>query len=142
VRHAVVDTSVLISAFLFPESLPGRLIELAHRRRFVLHLSPIILAELGEALRRDRLRRAYGHDDAAIEAWGARLCAIARLPRGPLPEIGPLCRDPDDDHVIAAGLVTGARWIVTGDKDLLALGRHEAIRIVTTREFLHGLTGG
>lgn len=38
--------------------------------------------------------------------------------------------------VIACGLGARADYIVTRDKDLLSLGAHEGIRIVTPRQFL------
>jgi predicted nucleic acid-binding protein len=57
----------------------------------------------------------------------------------PLPETMPVCRDPDDDHVIAAALAVNPGYIVTGDRDLLVLARHEHIRIISAREFLEAL---
>ena len=66
---------------------------------------------------------------------------IGSLFTGPLPEIGSVCRDPNDDHVIATALAVNARVIVTGDKDLLALSQYETIRIVTARAFLTELGG-
>ena len=44
--------------------------------------------------------------------------------------------DPDDDAVIACGLVAQAQWIISGDKHLLSLGSYEGIRIGTPRQFL------
>src|SRR5436309_2400906 len=39
-------------------------------------------------------------------------------------------RDVDDDHVIAAALVSGAEIVVSGDWHLLWLGGHQGIAIV------------
>ena len=37
-KSAVVDASVLVSAFLFPDSVPGRVLKAAHQAKFTLHL--------------------------------------------------------------------------------------------------------
>ncbi len=137
---AVVDASVLVSAFLFPGSLPGKVVALADEGAYALHFSPILLEELRRSLRNPRLKAAYGHTDQAIDDWCAGLYETGHLLTRPLPEIGPVCRDPDDDHVIAAALAVDARWIVTGDRDLLDLGRHLMIRMVTPRAFLDELS--
>lgn len=135
-RSAVVDTSVLVSAFLFPNSVPGRVLTLARQGRYVLHVSPLILEETRRSLHHPRLRKAYRYPDEAITAWCAELHPFSRGVPTPLPAIEPVCRDPDDDHVIAAALAVGAECIVTGDKDLLVLGRHQNIRILTAKAFL------
>jgi putative PIN family toxin of toxin-antitoxin system len=133
---AVVDASVLVSAFLFPESVPGRVLKLARQGKFVLHHSPLLLDETRLALLSTRLRDSYGHGDAAVLAWCTELEQVGRLFAAPLPEIEPICRDPNDDHVIATALAVNADFIVTGDKDILALSQYESIRIVTARAFL------
>jgi len=116
-------------------------LRLAHRGKFVLHLSPLLLDETRYALVSTRLQDAYRHGEAAVVAWCAELEEIGRLFSDPLPEIGRVCRDPDDDHVIATALAVGAEAIVTGDRDLLALGQYESVRILTARAFPTELGG-
>ena len=70
---AVVDSSVLVSAFLFPDSVPGRVLKLADQGRFALNLSSIIVEETRRSLLNGRLRSAYGHADGAVLAWCAAL---------------------------------------------------------------------
>ncbi len=48
------------------------------------------------------------------------------------PDVVPkVCRDPDDDQVLAAAVTAEVDAIVTGDEDLLSLGSCEGIEIVT-----------
>jgi putative PIN family toxin of toxin-antitoxin system len=136
---AVVDTSVLVSAFLFPDSVPGRVLKLADQGVYALFFSPVIDEEVRRSLRNSRLRKAYRYTGEKIEAWRAGLYDIGQPVLQPLPDIGPVCRDPDDDHVIAAALVVKAGYIVTGDKDLLSLGQYRNVRILTARAFLEAI---
>lgn len=46
-----------------------------------------------------------------------------------------ICRDPDDDAVLALAIEAKTEFIITGDKDLLVLDGHAGIRIVTPRAF-------
>jgi len=46
-----------------------------------------------------------------------------------------VCRDPDDDNILAAALAGKADCILTGDKDLLVLETHEGIPILKPAEF-------
>ena len=47
-----------------------------------------------------------------------------------------VCRDPYDDMFLAAAVNARAAWIVTGDRDLLAVERYGEVKIVTPQEFL------
>jgi len=47
-----------------------------------------------------------------------------------------VCRDKDDDVVLATALAGNADVIVSGDDDLLALKKFRGIRILSPRQFL------
>lgn len=58
----------------------------------------------------------------------------------PAPLASPVSRDADDDLVLATAVAAEANVIVTGDQDLLVIGRHNGIDIVSPRHFLSGLS--
>jgi len=45
------------------------------------------------------------------------------------------CRDSNDDQVLADAVVNGVDAILTGDNDLLVLGSHKGIRILSPKEY-------
>lgn len=58
-----------------------------------------------------------------------------------LSDIPRVCRDPNDDKVIATATQGQADFIATEDNDLLALDGYEGISIVTGLEILNILRG-
>lgn len=136
--NAVVDASVLVSAFLFPHSVPGDVIAWAREELYQLYLSPILIEEVRRSLMNARLKDAYGYGEDAVLAWCNELEALGKMVEE-LPTIPPICRDPDDDHVITAAVAAQVTFIVTGDKDLLELSHYEGIRILTARAFVDAI---
>lgn len=137
---AVVDASILVSAFLFRSSVPGRVVTLGADGVYRMYLSSILLEETRRALLNPRISNRYGHDAGAVNEWSKALKAIATIWLEPLPSIEPVCRDPDDAHVIQAAVAANADWLVTGDRDLLDVTRYGRARIVDPRGFLNHVT--
>jgi putative PIN family toxin of toxin-antitoxin system len=52
------------------------------------------------------------------------------------------CRDPDDLHLLGLAKANQAAFLVSGDKDLLVLGRYQGTRIVSPRQFWDCMRGG
>ncbi len=135
---AVVDSSVLISAFLMPKSGPGQVLRAGLEGKFQLLVSPMILTEVDRSLRTKRGLLRFGYTEAERKAFVENLAAAAELVED-VPIIPPVCRDPDDDHVLAAALAVRADCIVTGDRDLLDLWAYQGIRILTVRQLLDSI---
>ena len=129
--RVVVDTNVLISAALLPKSVPATLLRylLAHAR---LVFSEATFAELETRLWKPKFdryltldaRRRLLVDLGAVTDWVARTGQQR------------FSRDADDDIFIHTALAADARWLVSGDDDLLVLGEVEAVRILTPRAAL------
>ncbi|PAW75779.1 MAG: putative toxin-antitoxin system toxin component, PIN family [Pedosphaera sp. Tous-C6FEB] len=125
--RVVLDTNVLVAASATP-GVCRRLVEHCLLREAVI-LSEPILAELEEKL--------AGKFRVPQEEATRRVRRLAE--EVALVEPGPLsagvCRDSDDDAILATALAAEAEYLVTGDQDLLVLGRFGTARIVTPREF-------
>ena len=53
-----------------------------------------------------------------------------------------VCRDPDDDKFISCAVDGKAIVIVSGDKDLLVIGKYEDVVIMTAYDFCKKYLGG
>lgn len=139
--RAVLDANVVASALIRPAGPPGRIIQRFLRdRAFELVLSPAILDEVGRCLRYPRVRKRVRLSDDELELWVGGLALAAEVvpdSEGPVR----IVEDPDDDKYLAAALEGRAGFVVSGDRHLLALREHQAVRIVSPRHYL-GLIGG
>lgn len=50
-------------------------------------------------------------------------------------QVESVCRDKDDNKIISTALIGNARFIITGDNDLLSLKKYKAVKIITPREY-------
>jgi putative PIN family toxin of toxin-antitoxin system len=126
--RVVLDTNVLVAAFI----ARGVCSEVFERviADNELVLSAHILNEF-EGVMAGKL----GFDTTRVERAVALLRRIGQIVDPDLlPK--PLCRDEDDDAVLALALSSGAACLVTGDDDLLVLGAIEGTPIITPRAFL------
>jgi putative PIN family toxin of toxin-antitoxin system len=137
---AVLDSTVLVSAFLKPVSggVSFELLRFAKQGAFDLCLSNDILEETaGVLLREGRMRKRCAYPDSAVVEFCKETATLSTIAYD-LPQVS-VVRDPEDDMVIASALAGKADYIVSRDKDLLVLGEHEGVKIVTPEEFLSTL---
>ena len=141
--RVVLDSSVLISAFLTEGGTAHQVLRAARGGAFVLCLSREILEETRSSLREKvkTIRRYYGYTDERIEEHIADLAALAEL-AGELPAIKAVPLDPRDDAIVATAIAAGADYLISGDRHLLTLNAYRGIRILTPRQFLDLLSAG
>lgn len=122
------DTNVLFAAFISHGLCAGLYEESLLHARIVV--SKEILGELEEKL----VTKAKLSKDEAAEVVQA-VCSDAEITHSP-PLPSPVCRDPNDDWVLAAALAGKVDLLVTRDQDLLVLKEYQGIPIMTPRECL------
>ena len=130
--RAVIDTNVLMAGLLWRG--PSHVL-LAHVRAGTVSLvsSPALLAELADVIGRPKFDAILTRTNTSRERSLAEVRRLAEVIEPP-PLQRPVCRDPDDDKVLALALAAKVEFIVSGDKDLLSLSSFEAIPIVAPAE--------
>jgi len=123
----LLDTNVLIAGFI-TKGVCSELLEHCLRRHEVV-LSEFILDEFKEKLVK-KFKYSAEDADSAIRLLRSRV-----LLTKPIPLSQPVCRDADDDMVIASAISGNAVCIVTGDKDLFELKEHQGILILKPADF-------
>ena len=127
--RVVFDTNVFIAAFV-ADGVCARLVRRARKREFELYLCNVTISEFST-----KLKVKFHCNANEIEQASSLIseAAAALLNEGSLSS--PLCRDPDDDLILACAERAAAEYLVTGDKDFLILKQHGACRILSPRDF-------
>jgi uncharacterized protein len=133
---AVLDSSVLVSAFLARTGVSRQLLHRAGEGAFVPCAAYEILTETGRVLLTyQRIRKRYTYTDDDVYAY-LRLISTSFQMVVDLPSLRVVDRDPNDDMIVACAVKAGAQHIVTRDKDLLDLKRYQGIEIVAPETYL------
>ncbi|HEX7638016.1 MAG TPA: putative toxin-antitoxin system toxin component, PIN family [Burkholderiaceae bacterium] len=119
--RVVLDTNVLVSGLAYPGSVPGRIVTVWRQGGLEVALSRYILDELARVLPRlPRLEMTPAEIRDLVDSF-MFLADIVEPDGSPDPNL----RDPADQPVLQTLLAARADYLVTGDKDLLALAdRH------------------
>jgi uncharacterized protein len=112
----VVDSSILVSAFLKPNGLAGRMLLAIIDRGHSLLISNEILHEVARVLRYPRMIELHGEDEGAVYDFvgslrivgeGIALDVLVQVP----------IRDENDIFIVQIALSGGAEILCTGDRD-------------------------
>lgn len=128
--RVVLDTNVLVSAFVFPGGAPEAVFRLGLEGRIALVSSRPLLSELGRVL-----GEKFAWDEDRVEEAVAQVLRLSALPEI-VETVSEVAADPDDDRVLEAALAGEVDAIVSGDRHLLRLGSWRGIRVLGPTDFL------
>lgn len=133
----MVDPGVFVSAAISGSGPPERLLWSVMEQRAVLVVSPLLLDELREVLARPKFRRYLSQEDADafVRSVEHLALAVSDMPEDQWPRV---CRDADDDYLVALAGSSSATMLVSGDKDLRDLV-HAGADVRTPRDAVEAL---
>ncbi len=131
----VLDSNIFISAFLFGGN-QRKLLQYALAGKYRIFISDAILDEIRDVLRRPRFRLAPEQVKKII----AEIESIC-TPVYPTKTIKNICRDSKDHIILECAEAALAEYIVTGDEDLLSIGKFRNTSILNSASFLDIIAG-
>lgn len=126
--RAILDINVVLSG-LFWRGPPHTLLNYIRDGTLTLVSSPDLLAELADVIERPKFDTILVRSDTSRKQSLIEIRELAVVIT-PKPLATPVCRDADDDAVLALALAGQVDLIVSGDADLLTLQEYQGIRIV------------
>lgn len=138
--RVVLDTNVFVSSLLVKEGPAAQVLDAWRARRYLLIVSPDLVAEIASTLRYPRIRRRYHITEDDIQALLDLLETDSILVPGTADVSGSVPEDPDDEVVLGCAVEGDADLVVSGDRHLLALGGFRGIEIVAVRRFMERLS--
>ena len=123
------DTNILVSAFEFPNGRAARVLLNIRSNRDLMFISPLIVKELLRVL-----TDKFGRTEVELEEVRVFIRQFGHSVT-PTETLSVLTDEPDN-RILECAAAANADLIVTGDRQMLALGNFGDIRIVTLSDYL------
>ncbi|MEO5360906.1 MAG: putative toxin-antitoxin system toxin component, PIN family [Nitrospirota bacterium] len=132
----VIDTNVLVSAFIKKPSLPDLIITLIQKRQLQLCLTSEIIAEYEGVLERGKFKQLRNKYDTEIKTLFSSFQRDALWVK-PVKPVGIIKHDPADNKFLECALSAQADYVITGNIRHFPFGQFEKTLIVTPQEFIN-----
>jgi len=140
--RVVLDANVYVSAMVNAQGNPQRIMACWERGEFDVVVSAPIIDEVGRVLRYPRIVKRHKQGEEVIGRLLALLASEAVVVE-PAERLGVVKEDESDNRYLECAVEGKARYIVSGDRHLLALGEYGGVMIVTPAALVMLLeTGG
>lgn len=128
----VIDTNVWISA-VRSRGICRDIIRLCIMRHKIFSCE-FIVNEI-----REKLIKKFKVKEKTVELLCEYITKVAIITKYNLDSLPNICKDKDDNHILACCLKAEADWLITGDCELLELKEYKKTKIASPREFLNWL---
>lgn len=130
----VLDTNILISAALKPNSIASSVVRKAIEH-YELCASEETIKELKETLQREKFKKYFDRLEYSRDQF-IRFIEQSCVMISSSEEITD-CNDPKDNKFLELAVAANASMLISGDKKhLLSMNPYRGIQIITAREFL------
>jgi putative PIN family toxin of toxin-antitoxin system len=129
----VIDTNVLVSALIKPESLPALVILMILNNQVMMYISDEIFQEYKQVLSRGKFGKYLNSKN--IKSFLSQLKRSA-TEINPKVHVGVVKNDPADNKFLECALEAEADFFITGNIKHFPLKKFHKTQIVTPAEFL------
>lgn len=129
-KRFVLDSNILISGLVWPDSIPAKAIEKA------LNSEVLISENLERELVEVFSRKKFDKFKSQLERENSLRAFINKCILIEVKSVINVCRDIKDNMILELAKDGNAILIVSGDDDLISLNPFEGIQIITARDFL------
>ncbi len=137
---AVLDTNIVIAGLLSPKGPPAAIIDLWAEGKITVVASPPLIQEYFGVLQRPKFDAAGSSSERLALLEGLLGLDNVELVL-PQETVCTVKEDPADNRVLECALCGQAKYIVSGDKHLLTLGKAGESAIVSPRQFMEMAMG-
>ena len=128
-KNVVIDTNVIVSAFI-AGGPPQKILKAWMKNRFAVVISRDLQEEINEVFKRKKFAGKFAHKKGIL----GKLFNKARvIEPGPLE--GLLLRDQGDIFLLELAVASSAWALVTGDRELLEMGKIKKTKILNPEDF-------
>lgn len=127
-----MDTNVIVSAFLKPESNPALILSLFFEGYLTVCLSEEILVEYREVLKREKFKKL---DHESIDKFLSIIDKQALNVR-PRVSVNAVVVDPSDNKFLECALESNADYMVTGNTRHFPFKKFHDTQVITPKDFI------
>ena len=133
----VVDTNIIFSGIFF-QGAPGRILERILNKGYQIVLSEAIVSEYRNVIIRYAKKKKVLDLSVTLEIIDLLMSEAFFVDADGV--LTPTCADPDDVKFLQAAIASKSKYLISGDKHLLDVGKYTGGTVIKAQDFLTYMT--